>query len=329
MFWAPQAGTGAAYAAARTGDQREGGEEPMERPDRWAVLAVLGGVVSIQLGQALGKGLFGMAGPLGVATVRLVIAAILMLVLWRPALPQSGRDRWLILALGTSIAGMSITYLAMQRLPFGVAMTLQLLGPVAVALGASRRAAELGWALLAAASVVLFADPWSAPRPSAAGLAYGLASAAAMALFLILSGRLASRTTGSGGLALATAWAALLYAPLGLLESGTRLFYPPMAGMGTAVAALSVVAPYMLTVRALRRLPLRLVSILTSLEPVVAGLAGQVVLGEHLSATQWVAIGGITVASAGATRSGPRPATPDRGSGKTQRPAGEQWHRRA
>lgn len=288
-----------------------------------APLVVLGGVVSVQIGQALGKGLMGAAGPLGVATVRLVVAAVLMLLIWRPAVPRAWRELRLVPALGTAIAGMSISYLAMERLPFGVAMTLQLLGPIGVALALSRRVRDLAWAVLAAGSVLLFADPWSsAGLPSAAGLAFGLASAVAMALFLVLSGRMAARSAGNGGLALATAWAALLYLPLGLLESGPGIFGPWMVGNGSVVAALSAVVPYALTIAALRRLPLRVVGVLQSLEPVAAGLAGLVVLGERMSVAQWIAIGGITAASAGTTWSAPRVAADGASTGEGQRADG-------
>lgn len=273
----------------------------MERKDRTAPLIVLGSVVSVQVGQAFGKGLLNEAGPLGVASVRLALAAVLTALLWRPALPRTWRDLRLALALGTSIAGMNLSYPAMARLPFGVAMTLQLLGPIAVALGASRRPRELAWTALAAVSVLLFADPTSLTGTSIAGLAYGLASAAAMALFLILSARAATGTRGGAPLTLASAWAALFFLPFGVLESGPRLLQPSVLLTGTAVAALSAVAPYALTLAALRRLPIRIVGILQSLEPVTAGLAGWTVLGEHLTATQWLAITGVTAASIGAT----------------------------
>lgn len=274
----------------------------MQLRDRTAPLAVLGSVVSVQVGQAIGKGLLDAAGPLGVATVRLTLAAALTALLWRPALPRTWRELRPALALGTAIAGMNVSYLAMARLPLGVAMTLQLLGPIAVAVGAARRPRELAWAGLAAVSAALFADAASITGASAAGLAYGLVSAAAMALFLVLSARAAA---GDGGALLTPAmvWAAVLFLPLGALESGGRLLQPSVLATGSVVAALSAVVPYALTIAALRRLPLRVVSILQSLEPVAAGLAGLVILGEELSAAQWLAIVGITAASVGATRS--------------------------
>lgn len=280
----------------------------MGQRNRTAPLAVLASVVSVQVGQAFGKGLLDAAGPLGVASVRLAIGAALMAVLWRPAVPRTWREVRAVLALGTSIAGMNVGYLAMARLPFGVAMTLQLLGPLAVALAAARRPRELAWAGLATVSVLLFADPASLTGPSVAGLAYGLLSAAAMALFLLLSARAAAGTRGGAALTPATAWAAVVFLPLGVVESGPRLLQPTVLAIGTVVAALSVVAPYALTLVALRRLPVRVVGILLSLEPVAAGLAGLVVLGEHLSVPQWLAIAGITAASVGATWSAPQDA---------------------
>ncbi|MGP3975131.1 EamA family transporter [Streptomyces sp. 8N114] len=267
-----------------------------------APLLVLGSVVSVQTGQALGKGLFDAAGgPLGVVTLRLGLAALVLLALWRPRPPTDRRTLLLVVAFGTAIAGMNLSYLAMAHLPLGVAMTIQLAGPITVSLLMSRRWTDAGCGLLAAAGIALFALPGTGGRPlSPVGLAWAVASALSMGAYLLLSRRAGARMTGGGPLALAVCWAAVLTLPFGPAQAGERLAEPHVLLAGLGVALLSAAAPYSLELAALRRLPARVVGVLQSLEPVAAGCAGLLLLGEHLSAAQWLAVGCITVASTGA-----------------------------
>lgn len=266
-----------------------------------APVLILGSVVSVQCGQALGKGLIGEAGgPWSVAALRLSLAAAVLLVWRRPRLPATRGDRLLVLAFGTSIAGMNLVYPAMARLPLGVAVTLQLLGPLALALGSARRWREALWGVLAVAGVLLFAAPGRAGSLPLAGLGFALASAASMGTYLLLSRRVGARLPGGGPLALAVAWAAVLTVPCGLSESGgAHLSRPPVLAVALGVAVLSSVVPYSLELTALRRLPVQVVGVLQSLEPVVAGLAGLLLLREWLTVAQWAAIGCIAAASAG------------------------------
>ncbi|MEU7260374.1 EamA family transporter [Streptomyces rimosus] len=305
------AGTDAGHVPAETG--ATAGPDPTavrpRRPGPPAPVFVLGSVVCVQLGQALGKGLIDdVGGPWGVVALRLAIAAVVLLLWRRPRLPAARGDRLLVLAFGTSIAGMNLVYSAMAYLPLGVAVTLQLLGPLAVALGSVRRWRDALWGVLAVAGVLLLAAPGAAGSLPAAGLAYALASAAAMGSYLLLSRRAGARSHGAGPLALAVAWAAVLTVPYGLVESGAaRLTGPSTLVMALGVALLSAVVPYSLEFTALRRLPVRVVGVLQSLEPVVAGLAGLLLLREWLTAVQWAAIGCIAAASAGVVATGQRP----------------------
>lgn len=262
---------------------------------------VLGSVVSVQIGQALGKRLFdAVGGPLGVVSLRLVLAALILLVIWRPRSLPKGKDLLLVVAFGTAIAGMNLVYLAMERMPLGVAMTVQLTGPLTVSLLASRRWRDAAWGVLAAAGILLFMSPGSGTQPmSLTGMAFAVASAVSMGLYLVLSQRAGARMAGGGPLALAVAWAALLSLPFGLAESGAHVVQPNVLLIGLLVAILSAAVPYSLELTALRRLPARVVGVLQSLEPVAAGLAGLLLLAEHLSLLQWLAIGCITVASTG------------------------------
>ncbi|CAL9565746.1 Threonine_homoserine exporter RhtA [Streptomyces sp. enrichment culture] len=285
---------------------------------------VLCSVVSIQIGQALGKHLFGSAGPMGVVALRLGFSAVLLCALWRPRLPADRRERLLVVAFGTAIAGMNVIYLALRYLPLGVAVAIQLLGPLAVVLLTSRRLRDLLWGLLAGAGLLLFTAPSLAGDPGAgrslpaAGVVLALAGAVAMGAYLLLSRRAGRLAVDGSPLALAVAWAALLWVPAGVAESGTRLARPEVLLVGLAVAVLSAAGPYSLELAALRRLPPRVVGVLQNLEPVAAGLAGLAVLGEMLSSAQWTAVCCITAAAVGAVitqgRAAPAGGSPGPGS---------------
>jgi threonine/homoserine efflux transporter RhtA len=263
-----------------------------------AALLVLGSVVSVQVGQAVGKRAFDLLEPAGVVTLRLGLAALVLLAVLRPRLPTDARGFGLVVAFGTAVAGMNLVYPAMRHLPLGVATSLQLLGPLAVALAGSRRPRDAAWALLAGAGVLLLGG-WAGGGPlPVAGVLLALASGASMGCYLLLSRRAGAAAPGT--LALAVAWAAALSLPFGISTSGADLLRPPVLAVGLAVAVLSAVLPYSLDLAALRRLPPRTVGVLQSLEPVVGALAGLVLLAEVLDARQWLAVGCITAAAAGA-----------------------------
>jgi inner membrane transporter RhtA len=288
---------------------------------------VLGSVISVQTGQAFGKQLMGIVGsPMGAVALRLLLAAVLLLVLWRPRhLPVDREGRLLILALGTAIAGMNLVYLALEHMPLGVAMTIQLTGPLVVSLATARRPRDAVWGLLAAAGIACFVLPGSSPSGplSLTGLTFAVLSAISMGAYLLLSQRTGARTAGGGPLALAVLWAALLTLPFGLVQSGERLVQPDALGLGLVVAVLSAALPYSLELTALRRLPARVVGVLQSLEPVAAGLAGLLLLSEKLSTLQWLAISLITAASAGAVAVHTRGRRPPRPTHTGQRDASD------
>ncbi|MFE0865896.1 DMT family transporter [Streptomyces rochei] len=255
-------------------------------------------VLSIQFGQAIGKQVAGTVGAAGVVALRLGLAAALLLLLHRPALPRSRTDIGVILGFGTAIAGMNLIYPALTLLPLGLASALQLLGPITLALLTSRRVPDAGCAVLAAGGVWLFYAPNGARFPLG-GVLLALASGACMAAYLLLSKQAGAKSTGGGALALALAWAAALTVPLGMMQQGTHLLSPRILLTGLLVAVLSAVLPYSLELAALRRLPARTAGVLASLEPASAGLAGVLVLDEHLRTVQWAALACVGTASAG------------------------------
>lgn len=264
-----------------------------------APMLVFGSVLGIQVGQTYGKELSRLTGPMGVVTLRLGFAALILLALWRPRIPGDRRSLSLIIGFGTAIAGMSFfIYPALARLPVGMAVTLQFLGPLTVALAGSRRLLDLIWALLAGAGIFLFCNPGKAILPIG-GVIFALSAGAAWAAYILLNKHLGARTTDGSILALAVAWAALLSLPIGIIEAGPILVQPKVLLAGLGVAILSAVVPYSLDVAALRRLPSRVYSVLESLEPAVAGCAGLLILGEHLTLPQWLGIGCVTIASIG------------------------------
>lgn len=263
-----------------------------------APVLVLGSMLSVHFGLAVGKQLFGTVGPMGVVALRLGLAALLLLLLHRPALPRTRADALLVLGFGTAIAGMNLVYPALRYLPLGTASALQLIGPVTLALLASRRTADLALAALAGLGVWLFHLPGGerAPLP---GVLLALASGASMAGYLLLSRQAGARSAGGAPLALAVAWSAVLTVPFGVAESGTALLGTRSLVTGALVAVFATALPYSLELAALRRIPPRTVGVLQSLEPVSAGLAGAVLLSEHLVAAQWLALGCVGAASAG------------------------------
>ncbi|TVT18502.1 EamA family transporter [Amycolatopsis acidiphila] len=267
-----------------------------------APLQVLVGIVSVQVGASLAKQLFSVAGPAGTVAVRLFFAALVLLLVWRPAL-RLGRRAWpVVLTYGVVLALMNLSfYQALARIPQGIAVTIEFLGPLVVALAGSRRLIDALWALLAAGGVVLLAE--TRGDLSTAGLLFALGAGVCWGAYILLSAALGSRTSEGKGLALGMAVAAIIAMPAGVTEAGTGLLSPWILLIGLAVALLSSVIPYSLELEALRKIPPRVFGVLMSLEPAVGALAGLVLLGESLHALQWAALCCVVAASIGATRS--------------------------
>ena len=263
---------------------------------------VLLGILSVQLGAALAKQLFAQAGAGGTVALRLFFAAVVLMLLWRPSLRVGRRALPVVLAYGLVLAIMNICfYQAIARIPLGIAVTIEFLGPLAVALFGSRRWLDGLWALLAAGGVVLLTE--TRGELSLAGFLFALAAAVCWGVYILVSAALGSRTGDGGGLALAMVVATMVAAPVGLFDAGTSILEPTVLLVGLGVAVLSSVIPYSLELEALRRIPPRVFGILMSLEPAVAAVAGLVVLGEALLPTQWIAVCCVVSASVGATRS--------------------------
>ncbi|MGV9450150.1 EamA family transporter [Streptomyces sp. NPDC003635] len=280
---------------------------PSGAPHRWGSLGPVGlvfaGGVSVQFGGALAVSLMPRAGALGVVTLRLVVAALVLLVVCRPRLRGHSRTDWgTVLVFGITMAAMNgLFYQSVARIPLGPAVTLEVLGPLALSVLASRRAVNLIWAGLALAGVFLLGGGgFSGLDP--VGVAFALGAGAMWAAYIVFSARTGRRFPQADGLALAMAVAAVLFLPLGVVESGGKLLDPVTIALGAAVAILSSVLPYTLELLALRRLPASTFAILMSLEPAIAATAGFLILDQALSTTQALAIALVIAASMGAVR---------------------------
>lgn len=262
---------------------------------------VLAGIVSVQIGAAFAKQLFDAVGSTGTVALRLFFAAVVLLVVWRPTLRLDRRTWLVVAAYGTVLGAMNLTfYLALSQAPLGIVVTIEFLGPLAVAIAGSRRLLDGLWALLAAGGVVLLTE--NRGEAQLAGILLALATAACWATYILLSAALGKRTSDGRGLALGMTLAAILVAPIGLVDAGTALLEPWVLVVGLGVALLSSVIPYSLELEALRRIPANVFGVLMSLEPAVAAIVGLLVLGEILVPAQWLAILLVITASAGATR---------------------------
>lgn len=270
---------------------------------------VLVGIASVQVGAAIAKGLFGEISPTAMVWLRLATSALVLGLVVRPRLGGRSRDDWLVvLGFGASLATMNFAiYQSFARIPLGIAVTIEFIGPLLLAVAGSRRARDLVWVLLAGVGVALLG--LERTGLDLVGVLYALLAGAAWASYILLSASTGRRWSGFDGLAVASIVAAGAMTAPALLVAGSSLWDARVLLLGALVGLLSSVIPYSCELVALRALRPAVFGILMSLEPAAAALAAIVVLGEHLGAVQWLAIGFVVAASIGATRSGTAPGT--------------------
>jgi len=266
-----------------------------------APLLVLAAIVSVQFGGALAATLIPVVGVFGSVTLRLTIAAAVLLLIVRPRLTGRTTADWLVvLVFGTTLALMNLFfYGALARIPIGVTVTIEFIGPLLLATVLSHRRKDLLAIAGAAVGVVLISEiagtPWA--QVDLAGLGLALSAGAAWAIYIVFSARTGARFAQLDGLAIAMTFAAALVAPIVVLTGGSALWTPGALWRGAAIAVLSSVLPYSLELIALRRLDAHVFGILLSLEPAVAALAGLFVLGQHLGALQLLGMACVVAAS--------------------------------
>jgi inner membrane transporter RhtA len=279
---------------------------------------VLTGAVSVQAGAGIAARLFGQVPPAAVTTLRLWAAALIMLAVGgrgaaRAAADLARRRAWrdaaATSAFGIALAFMNFAiYQAFARIPLGIAVTIEFLGPLAVAVAAARRPkrlVSLAWVALAAAGVLLLAKG-SSGELNLAGVAFALLAAAGWAGYIVLSRATGQRLAGPSGLVIAMCVAAALVTAPGVVAGAPQMFRPQILATGVAIGLLSSVIPYWLEFEALRRVPARVFGVWMSMQPAVAALIGLTMLGQRLSPAEWAGICCVAVASGGAARDQPR-----------------------
>ena len=268
-------------------------------PAAWLVVA---GIISVQFGAAIAKDLFTLVPPTAMVWLRLMTSAIVLLIMVRPRLAgHSGRDWLIVLGFGVSLMIMNWSiYQSFARIPLGIAVTIEFLGPLTVAVVGSRRLIDLMWVVLAGGGVALLG--LSRASLNFAGVGFALLAAVAWAGYILLSAQTGRRWPGLTGLAIASVVGAIVLAPPAILEACSRMLNPTVLALGVGVGLLSSVIPYSFELIALRRIPPRVFGILMSLEPAAAAIAGMLVLGEFLTLIQWLAMACVVIASIGATR---------------------------
>jgi len=267
------------------------------------VWLVLVGILSVQFGAGVAKGLFDEVQPTVMVWLRLATSVLVLGLIARPVLRGRSRSDWLVvIGFGVSLGTMNwAIYQSFARIPLGLAVTIEFVGPLTLAVLGSRRARDLIWVGLAAAGVALLGFDGDDLDP--AGVGFALLAGAAWAAYILLSSQTGRRWPGLDGLTVASVIATLMLTPYAVPAGGDTLLDPRILLLGAAVGLLSSVIPYSCEITALRSMTPALFSILMSLEPAAAALVGMVVLGEFLSGPQWLAMVCVVVASVGATRS--------------------------
>ncbi|HKE46798.1 MAG TPA: EamA family transporter [Rhodanobacteraceae bacterium] len=259
-------------------------------------------VLSFQLGTTLAKQLFPVIGAQGATAIRLGLGALILWLLRRPWRRLAGRHDWgSLVGYGLTIGAMNLCfYMALRTIPLGIAVAIDFLGPLAIALFGSRRLLDIVWVALAVAGLALLL-PYheSAQALDPVGVMFALGAAVGWAAYILL-GRRAGAAFGGDAVALGSAIGALLAVPVGIAHAGSALFTLSLLPFALCVAVLSSALPYSLEMYALTRLPARTVGILVSTEPAIGALLGLEFLGEHLTTFQWLAIAAIIAASVGA-----------------------------
>ncbi|THU00987.1 DMT family transporter [Lampropedia puyangensis] len=276
------------------------------------VLAVVTAVCSLAIGTSYAKQLFPLIGAQGTSALRVGMSALVLLVFWRPwRWPISRIDRYAVLRYGLALGCMNLMfYMALQTIPFGIAVAIEFIGPLGVALYYSQRKLDYVWIALVVLGLALllpFKQDASALDPT--GVAWAFGAAAAWATYIIF-GKRAGHLHAGQSVSLGLLAASLIVVPVGVAHTGLDLLHPQLLLFGLAVAIVSSAIPISLEMYALKRLPRETFGVMLSIEPVVAALAGMLFLHELLAPSQWLAIGCIMAASIGSIASAGRKSRP-------------------
>ena len=266
--------------------------------------AVLFAIISVQSGAAIAKTLFPELGAAATASLRIGISALILLAVYRPNLSKINASQWkVVIPYGLSLGAMNlIFYFAIERIPIGLAVTLEFIGPLVVAVVGSKRLLDYLWVLLAAAGIVLIA-PWSDNGVDLLGVVFALLAGALWAAYIVLGGKVSKIMKGGEAVAVGMLFATILILPFGIIGQGFQNMTPTFFYLGIALALLSSAIPFTLEMKALGQLPARTFSILMSLEPAAASICGLLFLQEYLTTNEIIAVICVVIASVGSTMS--------------------------
>jgi inner membrane transporter RhtA len=264
------------------------------------VPAVIFAIISVQSGAAIAKGLFPAIGAAGTASLRIGISAIILLAVYKPNLFKITANQWkFVIPYGLSLGAMNlIFYLAIERIPLGLAVTLEFVGPLLVAIWGSKRPIDFLWVLLAAAGIILIA-PSSNSGIDILGMLLALLAGGFWAAYILLGGKISKIMRAGDAVATGMIFASILIIPFGVLGKGLNNLTPTLFSLGIALALLSSAIPFSLEMKALSQLPSRTFSILMSLEPAAASICALIFLQEFLSFNEILAVIFIVIASSG------------------------------
>jgi inner membrane transporter RhtA len=274
-----------------------------------AVGLVLLGIASVQWGAAIAISLFDRVGFAGAVLLRNALAVPVLWLLWRPSLADRTRnDLWLAVAFGVALGVMNLSiYAALDRIPLGVAVTVEFLGPLGVAVFTGRGPLSLLWAAMAALGVVALAGPFGG-EADLLGIAFAAIAGLCWASYILLGARIGRVFPGATGLTLGIVIATLIQLPAGIVVGGAELVAPGVLAAAFAVAMLSTVIPYAAEIEALRWIQPSPFGVLMSLEPAVAAAVGFIALDQGLDAGELVGMALVIAASIGAVRTARIPA---------------------
>jgi inner membrane transporter RhtA len=270
-------------------------------------LALIGGMVSLSAGTSFAKTLYPMVGPAGTAGLRVGLSAIVLLAVfrpWRSAFTTSDLRALAVYGVVMGLMNLSF-YMALNTIPLGVALAIEFMGPLSVALFNSRRLIHFVWVGLAVLGLVLLLPlDGNVSRLDPIGCAYAAGAAVFWAGYIVFGKRVSHLPSGST-VAIGMTFAAMTVVPFGVAGAGMSLLDPKILALGLVVALVSSALPYTLDMVALRHIPKRTFGVAVSGDPAIGALAGLFVLGEHLTSQQWLAIAAIIAASVGAVLTSP------------------------
>ncbi len=269
--------------------------------------AVLLAIVSVQGGASIAKGIFPALGAASTAAVRIAFSAVILLLVNRPKFSGIRKAQWkVVVPYGIVLGAMNTTfYLSLARIPLGLAVTLEFIGPLLLAVAGSKKPLDFLWVLLAAGGIALIA-PWSGNDIDVIGAALALLAGAFWAAYIVLGGKISKIMDGGQAVTVGMLVATAVVLPFGFIEGGLFQLTPKLLGLGIALSLLSSAIPYTLEMNALKHISAKTFSILMSLEPAMAAFFGLVLLQEYLSIYEWLAIVLVVIASMGSTFSKPK-----------------------